>query len=180
MKKIFIIFYLFAFQFNGFAQPAPYPSTLLFNLVEKEKEYSGNWITPDELKSKNITFLSYNENSELRYDTIHKAFAFTTMGFECKDFMIIYNNDTIFINYPSLPFAHVIFVKMPIPLNGKSFSFYNKYTYDALNTNHYYNKFSIFYLCQGCWISEQYEMSKEYKEHMREYFPKYNTINMKK
>ena len=178
MKKIFIIFYLFAFQFNGIAQPAPYYATLLFNLTEEE--YTGDLLTPDDLKSKNITFLSYNENSELRYDMIHKAFAFTTMGFECKDFAIIYNNDTIFINYPSIPFARLVFVKMPIPLNGKSFSFYNEYTYDALNTNHYYNKFSVFYLCQGCWISKQYEMSKEYKEHMREYFLNYNTINMKK
>jgi hypothetical protein len=159
MKHIIISSLLIlVFNFNGIGQPTPFRGTLLFNLSEKEY---GAFLSIKELESRNIRLLSYDKNSEFTYDTIHKAFAFTTNGFEHKEFAITYKSDTVFITYPSLPFLSAVFIKAPIPLNGKSFSFSNKQIYDAIHSNKYYNEFRIFNLCQGCFITEYYAMPEE-------------------
>lgn len=165
-KKItYILLLTFVIQFNGFAQPQPFIGNLLFNLTENE--FTGNFITADELENKNIRFLSNNPDSKLKYDTRNKAFSFTTEGWEYKMFAILYKNDTIFIDYPSLPFVSAVFIKNAIPLNGKNFSFYNRYTYDAIHSNNYYYHIGIFNLCQGCFISEEYEMQEKTKNQIK-------------
>ncbi len=163
MKVNLIAFMLiFVFHISGYAQPTPFRGTLLFNLAEKE--YSGEWINVETYESKQIRLLSKYKDSELSYDTLHKAFAFTTNGAEHKEFAIIYQNDTMFINYPSLPFLAAVYIKSPIPLNGKSFSFSNPFIYDAIHSNKNMNGSRIFYLCQGCLLSTQYEMKEEKKQ----------------
>lgn len=163
-NNLIIILSILIFYFNGFAQPTPFRGTLLFNLVEKEN--TGKFINIAEFESRNIRLLSNYEDSKFKYDTIQKAFKFTTNGFEQKELALIYQNDTIFINYPSLRFVSAVFIKTPIPLNGKSFSFYNKNIYDAIHSNHCYDNFGIFYLCQGCFLSE-YEMQENRKKQIR-------------
>lgn len=166
MKHILLTLLLtLSFISNGYAQPAPFQGTLLFNLTEKEN--FGEFLTIEDFKSEKVRLLSYDNESELKYDTLQKAFSYTTIGFETKQFAIIYNNDTVFINYPSLPFVGAVYVKAPIPLNGMSFSFKNKYTYDAMHSNHYFIDFRIFYLCQGCFISDTYSMTEEIKKYIR-------------
>jgi len=165
MKHTLTLLLTLLFISNANAQPAPFRGTLLFNLTEKEN--FGEFLTIEDLKSKKVQLLSDNKESELKYDGLNKAFSFTTIGFETKQFAIIYNNDTIFINYPSLPFVGAVYLKAPIPLNGMSFSFTNNYTYDAMHSNHYFNNFKIFYLCQGCFISITYAMTEETKKHIR-------------
>jgi hypothetical protein len=165
MKHILTLLLTLLSISNGNAQPAPFQGTLLFNLTEKEN--FGELLTIEDFKSEKVRILSYDNKSELKYDTLHKAFSFTTIGFETKQFAIIYKNDTVYINYPSLPFVRAVYVKAPIPLNGMSFSFKNKYTYDAMHSNHYFNNFRIFYLCQGCFISDTYAMNEEIKKSIR-------------
>jgi hypothetical protein len=165
MKHIFTLSLTLFFISNVNAQPAPFWGNLLFNFTEKGG--FGEFLTIEEFKSKKIQLFSYNKESELKYDTLHKAFSYTTIGFEDKQFAIVYNYDTIFINYPSLPFVGAVFVKAPIPLNGMSFSFNNKYTYDAMHSNHYFNDFRIYYLCQGCFILDTYSMTEETKKYIR-------------
>ncbi|MBI3143071.1 MAG: hypothetical protein HYZ16_09605 [Bacteroidetes bacterium] len=165
MKYLLTLLLTFLFISNGNAQPAPFRGTLLFNLTEKGD--FGEFLTAEAFKSGKVLLLSSDKESELTYDTLHKAFSYTTIGFEKKQFAIIYNNDTIYIDYPSLPFIKAVFVKAPIPLNGVSFSFSNKYTYDAMHSNQYYNNFRMFYLCQGCFISDNYAMTEETKKHIR-------------
>lgn len=144
---------------NCFSQPSLFPGTLYFNLNDDEDLYKS--ITPDELKYKKIHFLSYTKQSAVKYDTIQKAFSFTKKGLESNIFAIVYKNDTIYIDYPSMVGSSV-FIKTPIPLNGKSFSFYNEVTYDALHSNHRVKGYPILYLCDGCRIS-QYEMPDKRK-----------------
>ena len=86
---------------------------------------------------------------------------------------------SVFIDYPSLPFISSVFIKAPVPLNGKSFSFYNRNTYDAMYTNHIYNNIRVFYLCQGCFLSEQYEMQEETKKGIEKKFFRH-TIKLEK
>lgn len=156
MKKIVLLF-LFFFSVKGLTQPTPFNGTLFFNLAEEEEgKYIGRAITPEELKNKNIQFLSTDLNSIFKYETINKAFSFTTNGYEIKNFAIAYKNDTIYISYQSL--HKDVFIKTPIPLNGKSFTFYNKFIYDAMHSNK--SDIKIFNLCQGCIIS-QYETPEE-------------------
>lgn len=158
---------ILAFHFVGIAQPAPFSGTLLFNLTEKEK--AGRYLTIEDFKSEKVRVLSYSESSELKYDTTKQAFSFTTIGFEQKDFAIIYKNDTTFIAYPSLRFLDAVFIKSPIKLNDGNFSFANKHIYDAIHSNKYYYDFRIFYLCQGCFMSSNYTMPKETKERIEKY-----------
>lgn len=168
-NNLITILSVLIFYFNGFAQPTPFPGTLLFNLVEKEN--TGKFINIAEFENRNIRLLSNYKDSKFKYDTIQKAFKFTTNGFEQKELALIYQNDTIFINYPSLRFVSAVFIKTPIPLNGKSFSFYNKNIYDAIHSNHCYDNFGIFYLCQGCSLSEQYEIQEKQKKQInKKYF----------
>lgn len=162
MNKIITFLLIIILNMKGFGQPTPFKGTLLFNLTETE--YTGSLIKKEEFISKKIKILSRQKDSELKYDTIHNAFSFTTNGTELKEFAIVYNNDTIFIDYPSLPRVNEVHILMPIPLNGKSFSFSNEFTYDAMHSNANYNKFKIFYLCQGCFLSTQYEMTIETKK----------------
>ncbi len=157
MKKLFYIlpFLFLTFQNKVFAQPTPYYGTLFFNLSEIENPYKS--LTAKDIEIKDIRFLS-NHPAKLKYDTINKALAITTYGYEIQNFAILYKNDTIYIDYPSREYVKAVYIKTPIPLNGKNFSFYNKFTYDAMHSNGYETK--IFNLCQGCMIS-QYEMSEE-------------------
>lgn len=160
-----MFFAIISYCRQGFAQPAPYGGTFLFNLTEQK--YSSNLLTVDDLKNKGIYFLSYAKESIVKYDIANKAFSITTKGFETKHFAIVHENDTLFIDYPSL-LGVSIFVKMPIPLeNSKSYSFSNQYIYDAIhsNKNKYLN--DVFYLCQGCFIS-RYEINEETKKGLKE------------
>ena len=150
---------------QGFAQPTPYDGTFLFNLTEHQ--YPSKLLTVNDLKSKDIQFLTFDKESILKYDTVNKAFSITTKGFETKHFAIVHKNDTIFIDYPSKKGVRT-FVKMPIPLDSvKSYSFSNQYIYDAIhsNKNKYLN--DIFYLCQGCFLS-RYEMNEEIIKNLKE------------
>ncbi|MFN8417039.1 MAG: hypothetical protein U0U66_11970 [Cytophagaceae bacterium] len=165
MKYIITLLLTTLFISNGNAQPATFAGTFLFNLTEKGN--FGEFLTVEAFKSGKVQILSNDKESELTYDTLHKAFSYTTYGFENKQLAIIYNNDTIFINYPSLPFVGAVFVKAPIPLNGMSYSFSNEFTYDAMHSNHYFNDFRIFYLCQGCNISDTYTMTEKTKKYIR-------------
>jgi hypothetical protein len=176
MKKAitFIFFALMLISQSGHAQPSPFQGSLFFNLNDDENAYKP--LTPDEVKSKNIRFLSYNKRSVVKYDTIQKAFSFTTEAFERKQFAIVYEKDTVYIDYPSIDFGNAVFVKTPIPLKGKSYSFYNDKTYDALHSNGRHKVSTIFYLCEGCLIS-RYEMTEETKKQLKRYpFP--YTINL--
>lgn len=176
LKILYTLFTIFIFSGMGFAQPSPYYGTILFNLTEQQ--YPRKLITVDDLKSKDIRFLSFDKESIFKYDTINKAFSLTTNGFETKQFAIIHKNDTLFIEYPSI-LAVSIFVKAPIPLIGtKSYSFSNEYIYDAIHSNksNYLN--SIFYLCQGCFLS-RYEMKKETKKRLKNSIH-WQTVELKK
>jgi hypothetical protein len=166
MKHILTILFTFLVLSESNAQPAPFKGTLLFNLTEEE--FYGEFLTIEDFKSEKVRLLSYNNESELKYDTLHKAFSFTTKGFETKEFAIIYKNDTVVIDYPSLPYVRAVYVKAAILLNGMSFSFKNDYTYDAMHSNDCYNDFRIFYLCSGgCSISDKYSMTEETKKYVR-------------
>lgn len=158
LNTLYIFFIIILYCGQGFAQPTPYNGTFLFNLTEQL--YPRNLLTVDDLKNKDIYFLSFDKESVIKYDTMNKAFSITTKGFETKHFAIVHKNDTIFIDYSSF-LGVSTFVKMPIPLeSSKSYSFSNQYIYDAIhsNKNKYLN--DIFYLCQGCFLS-RYEMSEE-------------------
>lgn len=168
MKKNVTFLLIIMLNLNGFGQPTPFRGTLLFNLTETE--YTGSIIKKEEFLSKKIKILSASKGGELKYDTIHNAFSFTTNGTECKEFAIVFKNDTIYIDYPSLPTVNAVHIMMPIPLNGKNFSFSNKFTYDAMHSNMKYDKFNIFYLCQGCFLSKQYEMTLETKKRKNKKF----------
>ena len=159
IKKIITSLLVLILNLSVFGQPTPFRGTLLFNLTETE--YTGNTLKKEDIISKEINLLSRHKGCEFKYDTIHKAFSFTTNGTEYKEFAIVYKKDTVFIDFPSLPSIKAVHIKMPIPLNGKSFSFSNIFTYDAMHSNMSYNDSNIFYLCQGCFISTQYEMPIE-------------------
>ncbi len=167
MKKLlkFIFFITVVISQNCFAQPTPFDGTLLFNLNDDVDSYKT--ITPAEMETKNIRFLSYYKNSTLKYDTLNKAFSFTTTGEERKLFAIVYKGDTIIIDYPSIKSANSVFIKTPIPLKGKSFSFYNEYTYDAMFSNYRGKVYAIFNMCDGCFVSRQYEMPLKTKKLIR-------------
>lgn len=164
-KILYTLFIIFIFSGMGFAQPSPYYGTILFNLTEQQ--YPSKLITVDDLKSKDIRFLSFDKESIFKYDTINNAFSLTTNGFETKHFAIVYKNDTILIDYPSRKGVS-IFVKVPIPLKGsKGYSFSNEYIYDAISSNKDKYLNSIFYLCQGCLLS-RYEMKEEIIKSLKE------------
>ncbi len=157
-KVLFIFFAILLVCGRGLAQPTPYKGTFLFNLTVQQ--YPSKLMTVDDLKNKGIRFLSFDNESVIKYDTVYNAFSITAKGFETKHFAIVHKNDTILIDYPSR-LGISIFVKAPIPLKGSSgYSFSNEYIYDAIhsNKNKYLN--SIFYLCQGCILS-RYEMNDE-------------------
>jgi hypothetical protein len=158
-RNTFYIFFTFILaSCQVIAQPTPYKGTFLFNLTEEQ--YSSKLLTLDDLKNNGIYFLSFDKESLVKYDTVNKAFSFTSKGFETKHFAIVHKNDTIFIDYPS-KLAVITFVKIPIPLDSSnSYSFSNEYIYDAIhsNKNKYLN--DIFYLCQGCFLS-RYKMNEE-------------------
>ena len=120
-------------------------------------------ITIDDIQKGKVQILSYDNENSIEYDTIHKAFSFRSKGFETRSFTILYKNDTIQINYPSVRTISAVFIKSPILLNGKNYSFSNKYIYDSMHSNHYNNCFAIFNLCEGCFISE-YEMPNEQRK----------------
>lgn len=166
--KLNTLYIFFAFILTCgqcFAQPTPYEGTFLFNLTEQQ--YPSKILTVDDFKNKDIYFLSFDKESLVKYDTVNKAFSFTSKGYETKHIAIVHKNDTILINYPSL-LGIRIFVKMPIPLeSGKSYSFSSQYIYDAIhsNKNKYLN--DVFYLCQGCFLS-RYEMNDETKKGLKE------------
>ncbi len=165
LNTLYIFFALIFICGQGFAQPTPYDGTFLFNL--SEQQYPSKLLTVDDLKNKNIYFLSFDKESIVKYDTLNNAFSITTKGFETKHFAIVHENDTIIIDFPSL-LGVSTFLKMPIPIeSSKSYSFSNQYIYDAIhsNKNKYLN--DIFYLCQGCFLS-RYEMNEEIKKSLNE------------
>lgn len=165
LNTLYIFFALIFICGQGFAQPTPYDGTFLFNL--SEQQYPSKLLTVDDLKNKNIYFLSFDKESIVKYDTLNKAFSITTKGFETKHFAIVHENDTIIIDFPSL-LGVSTFLKMPIPIeSSKSYSFSNQYIYDAIhsNKNKYLN--DIFYLCQGCFLS-RYEMKEESVKRLKE------------
>ena len=165
LYKLYIIFAIIITCGQVFAQPQPYGGTFLFNLTKQQ--YPRKLLTVDDLKSNEIQFLSFDKESIVKYDTVNKAFSFTSKGFETKQFAIVYKNDTIFIEYPSL-LSVCTFVKMPIPLESSiSYSFSNQYIYDAIHSNKNKYLISIFYLCQGCFLS-RYEMNEETKKGLKE------------
>jgi hypothetical protein len=168
MEKLitYIFFAIVLISQNCFAQPSPFRGTFFFNLNDDEDKYKP--ITIDEIESKNIRFLSYNKESIIKYDTIQKAFSFTTKGFENKQFAIVYEKDTIYVDYPSLDFGNSVFIKTPIPLKGKSYSFFSEKIYDAIHSNCRGKVSTIFYLCDGCLI-RQYEMTDETKKQLKKY-----------
>lgn len=135
--------------------------TFLFNLVEIEN--SGNLITVQDIKSKNIKFLSSDSNSVIKYDSLQKAFSFTTRGYEKKFLGIVYEHDTIFLTYPTYPTIATYFLKTPIPLNGNSFSFYSEQ--DANNSPIYPNNNGVLIdnLYYNEILSERYQMKEETK-----------------
>jgi hypothetical protein len=156
LNIFYIFFVIILTRGQSFAQPTPYGGTFLFNLTEQQ--YPSKLLTLDDLKNNDIYFLSFDKESVVKYDTVNKAFSFTSKGYE---------NDTILIDYPSL-LGVSTFVKMPIPLeSGKSYSFSNQHIYDAIhsNKNKYLN--DIFYLCQGCFLS-RYEMDEEKIKSLKE------------
>lgn len=159
----------------SFAQPSSYDGTFIFNLTEKE--YPSKLITIEELKTKDIRFLSFNKESIVKYDTINKAFSFTSDGFETKQFAIVHKRDTIFIDYPSVKSVSVCLNTL-IPLDkSNGYSFSNENIYDAIssNKNKYFN--SIFYLCQGCLLS-RYKMKEATKKQLHKYRHILNSINV--
>src|SRR5690554_6322040 len=114
MRTIILLFIVLLFSGKGFSQPSGHLGTLLFNLTEDDNKWKP--ITPEELKSKNIRFLSDDKGSSIiKYDTINKAFSFTRDGFHAKHFAIIHKNDTIYIEYPSVKHHKSAFVVSPIP-----------------------------------------------------------------
>mgnify|MGYP003596388289 CR=1 FL=1 len=115
MKKIITYLLFLILNLNGFGQPTPFRGTLLFNLTETE--YTGSLIKKEDFISKKIKILSRHKDCELKYDAIHNAFSFTTNGTECKEFAIVYKNDTIFIYYPYLPRVNAFHFIMSILLN---------------------------------------------------------------
>lgn len=152
------------FSGKGFAQPSWYSGTLLFNLTERPLKK--NDISLDDIKSKNIRFLSFDKESIIKYDTIHKAFSYTTnKEYEVKTFAVVYQKDTIFIDFPSVKHLKAVFVKQLIPLSEKSFSFYDYKILDAMIGNHTYNKIDIFYLGYG-WSIHKYEMPEERRKQL--------------
>lgn len=159
---------------NVFAQPSDFSGTLLFNLTETENSW--NPMSADEIVSRNISFLSFKKNSTLKYDSINNALSYTTDGYEINWLAIVYKKDTIYIDYPSVKLGNSVFVKAPIPLNGKSFSFFNENTYDAMHSNCRGRVNTVFYLCDACFISKQYEMPEKTKMQIRK---KYLTNNIK-
>ena len=178
MKKAitYIFFVIILFSQNCLAQPSSFRGTFYFNLNDDDDAYKT--VTTDEIQSKNIRFLSYDKQSVLKYDTIQKAFSYTTKGLEKKQFAIVYKKDTIYVDYPSLDFGNSVFVKTPIPLKGKSYSFFNEKSYDALHSNCRGKVLTVFYLCDGCLIS-RYEMIEETKKQLKKYNFLY-TINLEK
>lgn len=177
IKTLKIFFIIFAFNIDALAQPSLFDGTLLFNLTEKENSW--DFMTPDEFENKNIHILSFNKESTLKYDNLNKSFSFTTTGLYAKCFAIVYQKDTIYVDYPSLDFGNSVYVKTPIPLNGKSFSFYNEGTYDAMHSNCRSKVNTVFYLCDVCFISKQYEMPDKTRKQIRKKYLS-NIIKLKK
>jgi len=178
MEKVitYIFFAIVLISQKSFAQPSTFRGTLFFNLNDNEDSYKP--INIDEIENKNIRFLSYDKESIIKYDTIQKAFSFTTNGFVNKQFAIVYEKDTIYVDYPSIDFGNSVFIKTPIPLKGKSYSFYSKKIYDAIHSNYRGKVSTIFYLCDGCQI-RQYEMTDETKKQLKKY-RLLHTINLER
>lgn len=175
-RILYTLFTIFIFSGMGFAQPAPYKGTFLFNLTEQQ--YPSKLMTVDDLKNKGIRFLSFDKESVIKYDTVNNAFSITAKGFETKHFAIVYKNDTILIDYPSRQGVS-IFVKVPIPLeSSKGYSFSNEYIYDAISSNKAKYLNSIFYLCQSCFLS-RYEMNEETKKRLKNSIH-WQTVELKK
>lgn len=156
-KTLFIFFAILLICKQGFAQPSPYESTLFFNLTKDDNKWTH--IKPKEFESNDIQIMSA-VNSKLKYDTIRKAFSFTTNGFEQKAFAIVHKKDTIYIEYPSTVYTTGVFVVSPIPLNQKSYSFFDWKIYDAMYNNHKHNQLNVFYLCSLGYL-HTYEMQNE-------------------
>lgn len=115
------------------AQAQGYLGTFLFNMVDEGPPR--RLITVRDITTRDIKFLSADSNSVITYDTVYNAFSFTTYGREQKYFGIVYENDTIVINYPSYRQYRYYFFKSPsIPLNGNSYSFYHNSSYDYLSS----------------------------------------------
>lgn len=158
---LYIIVVVLFYGYPVLSQPSPFDGTLLFNLTEDEN--TGKLITPDEIQSKDIrffTFQDYNKKAILRYDTIQKAFSIKMQGFESKQFGIIYKSDTVYIDYPSVSHGKSVCIQAPIPLQGKSYSFFNWNTYDAMYNNCKYNNLTIFYFCSWGAL-HNYEMQEQ-------------------
>ncbi len=136
-----------------------FQGTFLFNLIEN----SGNLITTQDIKSKNIKFLSSDSNSVIKYDSLRKAFSFTTRGYDKKYLGIVYEHDTIFIAYPSYPTISTYFLKTPIPLNGNSFSFYSEQDSDQIPIYPNNNGVLTEYIYHNDILSETYKMKEETK-----------------
>ncbi len=164
---LYIIFFTWLCNCCIQAQPSPFDGTFLFNLTDDEN--TGKLITPDEIGSKDIrffTFQDYNKEAVLKYDTIQKAFSIRMRGFESKLFGIIYKNDTIYIDYPSVSHEKSVYIQAPIPLKGKSYSFFNWTTYDAMYNNCKYNNLNVFYLCSWGAL-HNYEMAEPKRRQMK-------------
>lgn len=184
MKRspFYILFLILLFLEKGFAQPSWYSGTLLFNLSEEPYTKTKKDITIDDFKNKTIHLLSPDEKTAtLKYDTINKAFSFTTkIGYELKTFAVVHKTDTIYIDFPAVPRYNThICIKSPIPLKGKSFSFYDRKIYDAMIVNYEYNKTDIFYLCRSWQSFSSYEMEEERKEQLKKNAHSWHVIEFK-
>lgn len=150
---------LFLFPFYGTSQPTPFMGSLYFNLTEA-KDY-GPSVTRDDVRSGKIRFFAQYPQSSLTYDSLQKAFCIRTYGIAEKCFAILYQGDTSYISFASLESLKGLQIGMPIPLNGKSFSFYNRQIFDVIQSNKADYFLKIFSLCAGCILNATYEMDSK-------------------
>ena len=129
---------------------------LYFNLTEA-KDF-GTTVSRDDVRSGKIRFFAQYPQSSLTYDSLKKAFCIRTYGIEEKCFAVLYQGDTSFISFVSLESLKGLRIGMPIPLNGKSFAFFNKHIYDAIQSNKADYFLKIYSLCAGCILNTTYEM----------------------
>lgn len=172
IKILFLII-----SINMYAQPGWYPAKLYFNLTERTDKKID--ISVDNITNKNVRFLSDDEGAIIKYDSIKRAFSYSTRkGLELRSFAIVYHNDTTFIDFPAIERMSV-FIKSPIPLDGNNYSFYDVKTLDIMLANRIYDNNNIFYLNSG-WQISTYRMKEENEVRLRNCIKNWYQIKIKK
>ena len=161
MKSYISLLYLFIVM-PVFSQ-ASWRGQLYFNLINEK----GEKITTTDFENKKIKILILNKDRDgLTYDKIEKSFVYHSNNItEYRSFYMVIEKDTLKIEFPGLP-NKSIFVKKPIELKTKVYSFFSNTILNFMTENNSCykttNNEEIFYFSAA--TVEDFEAGKVFKK----------------